>query len=245
MKKPFAFGKISLILGIISLIFAFYSVVSYLVFSLSSFPFAIAIFTFWAGGIFSILGLIFAIIQIKKKSNKKAILGIITSLLAILFLIGIYTYSSPRGLFKSDTYPVGYNIDYTEEDVYNGKIYINEREISVRSLMIGFNEKTKEGLIATSVLNKSIEFRDINYDVNTQFREYCISDINEAIENIEEIEKVEISFWSLVEGGSIDIEYSSGLTDIEKKKYLDELKKELESKWYIDDVQYDGINYAT
>jgi len=125
-----------------------------------------------------------------------------------------------------------YDKDFNIYDLGDYRIFLHD-------LSIMFNQRQQEGLIAKSILDTNP--KDSNFESNDEFREYFINDMNEIIKNIEGVKNISVYWFYSVDAAIVQLSYKENLTKKEKKEYLDEVKKELESKWYTRIVEYDVV----
>lgn len=105
----------------------------------------------------------------------------------------------------------------------------NEYDDKFNSLIILFNNQEKEGMIAQSS--------------SSDFMEYFKNELTNLDEELGDIKNLRIKHtYSITNGVNILFDFINNFDSSYKYKVIEDLKSELESKWYIKQVSYDLID---
>jgi len=108
----------------------------------------------------------------------------------------------------------------------------------LNSLLVSFNGQTKDGITATTYLNRT---RKPQFQIlNEEFKAYFLNDLQIILTDIEGVNNITIYSWiEIVDQTNIRLDYVPDLSDEEKKEILTIIQTKLGSKWYIHQVYSD------
>lgn len=122
---------------------------------------------------------------------------------------------------------------------YSGIVIENEVEYghTLNELQVVLSGGTKDGVTAVTTINNV----DQSYE-NNIFFDFLASEMETISKNTESVEEIKISEYVPPTGKHVivEINYVRGTSKMTMNETLDNIKKELESKWYVSNVYYSG-----
>lgn len=117
--------------------------------------------------------------------------------------------------------------------------WVNESkyDYSFSRLMVMFNGETQNNIIAVTQFNRTEGESGISNDI---FKEYFSEELNNLSRNMNHDISIEIEYCLFKRDAcAIKIEYGPILLTDRKNELLLDIKSELESKWYVKNVELD------
>lgn len=110
-------------------------------------------------------------------------------------------------------------------------------DYELNTLLVSFNGLREENVTAVTSFNRTKEMPS-GID-NVHFKNYISGELNKLAKNLSQVKNISILYWYNSDSMAILISYDSKTTETEKFVTLEKLKVDLESKWYVVDVNHD------